>query len=481
MSPRRRAAHLLAWTALAWAPLLLWFAAFKPGIMSADSLGSWWQASTGNVSDDITPSYTALMKLSLVLTDSPSALAIGQQLLLASAFVAVAAALVHLGVHRWLVIACTAVLLCTPMVGAFSISLWKDIPYSAALLYCGAALVWLLARRNAGQRTARELAGPLTLLLVAGCAAVVLRQNGVFFTGALGGILFVSLKGARRWVFAGTACTGLVLVLLKSALYPLAGVDPSAEQLKYASLLHDVGAVVHHQPAALDADDRAELAELAPIEQWSRNYSCYTVNPLYYGANMRFESLAEDPAAFRAVWQELVLEEPATVLGHRVCAASIAWRPMAVDRRISVLYTVSNGIDPNGDGLATTPLWSDLNRLGRWLIGVVNNPSREWYLWRAPTWIYACYVALAVAAVRNRSALLLLPGAALLAQQLGVAVLNPAQDARYMMGSLMLAVLLLPLATVKLRPAVAAEPAPPPPRDNSVDPTEVHGAPDSDC
>jgi hypothetical protein len=460
-----------ALTGLAWLPLLLWFAAFKPGIMSADSLGSWSQATTGNIRDDITPSYTALMKISILLTDSPSALAIGQQLLLASSFVALGLSLVRLGVRRWLVVATTGVTALSPTVGAFSVSLWKDVPYSAALIYCGAAIVGIVAAHQNGARSVREHRATLLLLLGATCAAVLIRQNGVFLAAFLGLGLTLCLPGIRRWVAGGTVFAVLTLALLKLVVYPLAGVDPSPQELKYASLLHDVGAVVHHHPEELSTAQRSELEELAPLDQWSRNYSCYTVNPLYYGGNLNFSSLAADPGGFRSVWLAMLQQDPGTLIGHRICAASVAWRPQAVDRRIAVTYTVSSGIDPNDAGLVTTPLSDTLHRWGVDLIDQVNKPEREWFLWRAPTWIYACYVGLVVAALRTKRRMLLLPGVVLLAQQLAVSVINPAQDARYMMGALILAVLLLPVATIAPASGVRRKAAERPPAPRAGDAT----------
>jgi hypothetical protein len=444
----RRIATFVVLTALAWLPLFFWYAAFRPGIMSADSLGSWWQASTGRVTDDIAPTYTFLMYVSQRLVGSPSGLALFQQALLASSFVAVGWSLVHLGVRRWVVGIVTAGLLVTPMVGAFSVSLWKDIPYSAAMLYCGAAVVWLVKRQLDGATTVRAMQAPLLMLLVAASVAVLIRQNGVLFSIILGVILTAALKGVRRWIIAGTACTVLVLVSLKTVVFPILGVAPTPEPLKVASLLHDIAAVNHHHPGDIPEDVALEMETIAPLDTWSRSYSCYTVNPLYYSSEVDLSILEEN--SITDSWIELLIGSPGTVVGHRVCAGSIAWRPMAVDRANSVLYTVSTGIDANDVGLETRPIWERLHRFGIELIEESNEPQREWYLWRAPTWIYLCYAALGFAAVRNRSPRLLLPGSVLLAAQLTVLLVNPAQDARYMMGGLMLAVLLLPIATLRL-------------------------------
>jgi hypothetical protein len=61
------------------------------------------------------------------------------------------------------------------------------------------------------------------MLLVAASVAVLIRQNGVLFSIILGVILTASLKGVRRWIIAGTACTVLVLVSLKSVVRSDAG------------------------------------------------------------------------------------------------------------------------------------------------------------------------------------------------------------------------------------------------------------------
>ena len=359
--------------------------------------------------------------------------------------------LISIGARRWAVWLVTGALLVAPTVGSFSVSVWKDIPYSAMLLFCGAAVLQLANQWRSGDRRFTTVRFPLLLLAAASALAVVIRQNGLFFAVILGTLLIATLTGIRRWLAAGTFAMVGVLVVLKLVVYPIAGVEPSATQLKYASLMHDIAAVVHHHPDAVSADDALPIESMAPLERWSETYSCYTLNPLYYGAGLDFDGLNEDPTRLRRSWLDLVRAEPSTVIGHRLCAASVAWRPMAVDRRLSVLYTVSSGIDPNAEGLETTPLSPTLHRWGSALISEINEPQREWYLWRAATWIYLCYAVLLFAAVRNRCAWLLLPGAPLLAQQLGVSVVNPAQDARYMMGALLLAVLLLPLATVDWR------------------------------
>ena len=78
------------------------------------------------------------MWVSTTLFDSPSLLTLGQSLFLAAGIVAVARSLLRLGANRKAVYGVTAVVAVSPMVGAFSVSLWKDIPYGAAFLLISA-------------------------------------------------------------------------------------------------------------------------------------------------------------------------------------------------------------------------------------------------------------------------------------------------------------------------------------------------------
>ena len=134
-------------TGLVWLPMLVWYAAFRPGIMSADSVAIYEMAKHGHWLDLHPPAYIAAMWVSTTLIGSPSLLTLGQSLFLAAGIVAVARALLRLGVPRSPVYITTAIVALLPMVGAFSVSLWKDVPYAANFLFIGAAVIDLTRSR----------------------------------------------------------------------------------------------------------------------------------------------------------------------------------------------------------------------------------------------------------------------------------------------------------------------------------------------
>lgn len=435
-------ASLLA-TLLLWLPLLLWFAAFRPGIMSADSLAVWGQANGARWVDVQPPLYTAAMWASDRIVGSPSLLTLGQTLLLASALAAMAMSVVRAGANTALCWTLAGALVVSPMVGAFSVSLWKDIPYVAALLFIGARLVDVTVAliydgRPAVDRALRRLVGWSVL-------AVLLRQNGIVLVAVLFAALLVALRGSRRIVLVGGLGILGVLAGAKLVVYPALDVAPAPEHSPIAIQLHDIAAVTAEAPQVLEAHDRELLGRVAPLEDWAAQYRLYGCD----SANWQFESAFDWNGAvgyrseFVSLWFEVLTDASGVVARNRLCVTAIAWHPGVRGD----MYTVSRGIDPNDQGLTTIPVISGLNDIA---IDVIDLSERHasWFLWRGVVWVYLAYAALVVTVVRTRLCAYGLPIVMLIALQLSVMPFNPAQDARYMTGGLVLGGLLIPLATV---------------------------------
>lgn len=435
-----------AWPLLAWLPMLWWFAAFRPGLMSGDSLDSWRQATEGDWKDLQPPLYTAAMWLSHTLVGSPSLLTLAQSLLLAASIAAVGGSLVRLGLDSRLVIAVCGIVVSTPMVGAFSISLWKDIPFTAAVLFVLARLIDLVANRLGADGPAP--AATLQSIFLWSAFAVLIRQNGILVAGVVLAVVWLVARELRaRAAVALVACVG-VLIGAKVVAYPLLGVERGPANSEIATMLHDVASVAAQDPAALDDGDRALLETIAPIEVWAeerRRFGCTSANWQYLDA-FDWDRLDGEQRRYVTLWFELLGENPWTVIKSRVCAGSIAWRP---DNR-GLLYTASRGVDPNEFGLRTVPVVRWWHDVGVDVLDALNRKAVQPFVWRAPAWLYMSYAVVGFTAWRRRRAILLLPLALPAAQQVAVVVLNPAQDARYLMAGLIGAWLLLPMAAVPI-------------------------------
>jgi hypothetical protein len=442
-----RVPQSICWSLLAWLPMLLWLAAFFPGLMSADSLVIWQQATEGGWRDVHPPIYTAAMWVSAHTVDSPVLLTLAQSWFLAFGIVSVALACIRAGANRRLVIVVTAILACTPMVGSFAVTLWKDIPFTAAFLLVGARLIDLAVARLRADRAAQLLA--LRGVAIWAVVMTVLRQNGILVIGLTLLVMVLALPGLRARIALVLLLCVLVLGGLRAVVYPALGVDPPPVNVELFSVLHDVTAVAAEDSGALDAEDTALLERAAPIEEWTtsfRDFGCSSVNWQWLPEFDGWTGLEGHEGDLVRLWFEVAAENPRAVLANRLCAGAIAFRP----DNVGAVYTVSRAIDPNRFGLSTDPLLDPLNTAGREVLDVLDEPWIQWLAWRAPLWIYAAYVLVGATAWRRKQLPLLLPLLLLVGLQLAVAVLNAAQDARYMMPGLLLAVLVLPLATARV-------------------------------
>jgi hypothetical protein len=427
--------------------MLWWYAAFRPGLMSGDSLAVYDMAKHGNWSDLHPPAYIVAMWVSTTLLGSPSLLTLAQSVLLAAGIVAIARSLLRLGVHRAAVYGTTAVVALLPTVGAFSVSLWKDVPYAAAFLFIGARVIDVTrARWDDDDRAAQDAVWSL-------CAwasvAVVFRQNGVLLAVGLVVVLWICLRTQRRQLAVVLLIPLLVLGVLKVVVYPVLGVSRTATQFAFVTQLHDIADAVARDPGLFDASDRAFLDTMGPFEVWGSTYSGHGCSSANWEWDPRFHwsELEGHASSVMSLWLKVVREHPAMVARNRLCLGAVAFRP---DNE-GTLYTVSRGIDPNSEGLRTVPIVDSFNDRARSVLDRLDENSLQSWFWRAPGWIYLADVVLVFVAVRRRRWILLLPALPLAMLQLSVFPVNPAQDARYMFPGLILAVMLLPAVSLAWR------------------------------
>ena len=235
-------------------PILFWFAAFHPAVMTNDSLAIWKQATQGRVIDGGSPLYIGLAWASSLVVGSPSLLIFGQIILLAISFCEVTRALIRLGVPRWFMWAVTGLAACQPTVGAFSVQMWKDVPYTACLLLVVASILRLVSARLDGSVHVYEL----RMLYVAATLAMLFRQNGLLVVAAVGLASVVLLgRRVRRPILVVLAGAVVTFGAVRVAAYPVAGVEPAPAWLPVAWMASDIANVYESHPETFEADDLA--------------------------------------------------------------------------------------------------------------------------------------------------------------------------------------------------------------------------------
>lgn len=426
-----------------WAPMLLWFLAMKPGIMTNDSVDVWRQIQTGQWIDWHPVVYTAVQWVSYQLVSSPVLVTLGQSLALAWAIARILKIGVRLGlpaVPVWIVASLVAL---TPPIGAFSVHLWKDVPYTVAFLFVAELFLrQVLARLEmapAPRRASWVLAGTGLALLV------LLRPNGIVVVLLTGVAIVVVAR--RRWVAAGVWAAALVAAFAVQAVLPaLVGAEPPAGRLEGGLAPFALGHLLTSHPDALDDDDMALVERLAPVEDWEEKFNCHW-NGVPMDELAPGDEVAEISEELQASWRSLLIRHPIELGTGHLCAASVAWNPIPSERERVRFETLYYGVIDNDIGLHTAPVSQRLNDVAVDVLQSTATPAgagwQPWF-WRAPTWIYLCAVLVVATSILRRVGWPVFALAPLVAQQVSVIAMTGAH-ARYMLPAGIAAVALAPV------------------------------------
>ncbi|MFI7618520.1 hypothetical protein ACIBP6_45590 [Nonomuraea terrae] len=429
-----------------------WWAAFYPGLFSRDSVLYLSHTVAGPWVSDHSVVYDALLWLSFTGTGDLGAVTFLQTTAMAGALTYLAQSLQALGAPRLLTTAVAVLMPLAPPVGAFTVTLWKDVPFTI----CAVAAAGVCARIAAR----RAVTGPALLGLAASLAALGLfRANGFLVAGvAVLGLMAVVRTARVRLLVAGGLAAALPLVL-STMVFPRFGITPASNTYVYHTAYGDIAVAYRQHPELFTDRDRALMESVAPLTRWREGGTCYTVNPLIWRRDFSWTQADARAGELLSLWRRLLVSDPATIVSARLCRGSIAWRPVQDEAAVGGgTYRLS--LRPNADTYvgpgkvadfpgrsvySLRPLSMGLNDLAdRWLTSALA-PRHDWALWRGASWAYLCYVSVALAAwaLRNRYALAV--AAVVAGQQLAVLANISAQDFRYMAAPILVGVLLVPL------------------------------------
>ncbi|MEV6103439.1 hypothetical protein AB0M28_01835 [Streptomyces sp. NPDC051940] len=439
--------------------LLLWWAAFYPGLMSVDSVVYTWQVTTGNWRSDHSVLYNSLVWLSLHSTGDLGALTLLQTTAMSAVLAYACAGLRTLGVRgRWsapAAVACAA----APPLGSFTVFLWKDVPFTICAVLVFAVTVRLTGRRLREGRPVRPRRSEL-LLLGAGLLGVDLfRNNGLPMAAIASLALVLALPGARLLIAGLAAATTSLTLLLTLVAYPAAGIAQPDKAFLYNLHNADLSVAYARAPGLFTPDELRLMTRVAPLSTWrDAGTNCYASDPFYYNASVNRTAADLNAAPLMRLWWHTLRDSPQQILAARLCRAHIAWAvfpgPPDKDAR-TWTYGTAVPADLWGFGaiqdspykavLKARPPSQALNHAAVFARSAFGVPQLEWLLWRGATWCWATYaLVVLLARARRRRALLALAGVSL-GVQLTVIAANPAPCFRYMAAPMFIGVLCLSL------------------------------------
>ncbi len=435
---------------LLWIPFAAYLAAFWPGVMTYDSLSQWAQAVGRLPWTDVHPALSTTGFWVAARLGSPAVLAVVHSLFLTWAIVAFLRGVSHLGAPTWAVLTAGAAILLAPSVGLFSVTLWKDVPFTAAVLMLGSEVLRMMAvrLRLLGDDTpGAQLIALRALFLRAvvwASLAALLRQNGVVVATLVMVATAIGFPRLRRRAALAALLLPVGFLVVRFAVLPGLGVAPAKQSVLQVTIAHEVAAYVRHAPHQLTAEDWAIVESIGARGAWAAGYDCRSAHPLLETGGFRPGAIDQFPDVLPRLWRVLVVRSPGTAIRHRICASELAWHPFGVAN--TWFFTAGRAIERNIFGLRSAPLHDGLDEWLNEAVSLTELRGLRPFFWRAPIWIGLALIVLTREAVRRRRPLWLVAAAPLVAQQAAIVLANPGQDARYMAAAGIAGFLLWPLA-----------------------------------
>ena len=457
---------------------LFWWAAFYPALMSYDSVTYVLHVTTGPWVASHSVLYDSMVWLSLHTTGDLAALALAQTVAMSVALAYTVAAFRRLGVPgRWTAVA-AVIAAALPSTGTFIVYIWKDVPFSICAYLTVPTLAHLVSLRGSPEwrrdRRVRLLIVALGLELLGVC---LFRLNGFLIVLIAACALVCLLPGIRVRLSAAAAAAICLTFVLNLYVYPAVGIQRPPSYLVYFTEYSDIGVAYTAAPWTFTAADTQLMARVAPLPAWKAAATCYGSDPTTRIPGFTAHA-AKLSGQLMSLWFRVLRRSPNLILSARICRGSIAWSLFSGPaRELAALTTGANVISSDLWGLdslrdvrdnpyrhimATRPLSGSLNSLARFLWAASTTPQLQWILWRAAFWCYVSYLAVFVFARRRRNWALLSMASIVVGQQLGVMADIPEQLFRYMVSSIFIGIMVVPLlfAGKRTAPSGRASPGP---------------------
>ncbi|MGG0645300.1 DUF6020 family protein [Sporosarcina gallistercoris] len=421
--------------------------AFYPGAMTPDSLAQWDQAHTHHYTDWHPVVHTMLLSVLVSIWDSPAIIAIFQIVLISAGTGIAGWALDQARIPKPFIWVALILFALSPVHAISSITLWKDVAYSAALLLF-TLLMYMIVRSSGRVLVCWPFIAGYALT---GFMVMFFRHNG--FPVFLIVTAFVLVMYRRYWTKLLPVAAAMVFIyqIVVNPVYTALNVHPSDPQEMLSLPTQQIAAIVT-EGGDMTEQQRDYVNRIFPIEKWHEKYNPYSVDSIKFswGDYDRF-TIYNDWGRYARNYLQLVKQNPDIAASALFKQTSLIWQINEPEDGYTSKYTTH--IYRNNEYGLVNPVLNEERRMHAYTYLKVADETIP-FLWRP-----AFYTALAllftyIAYLRNgwRAWLLLLP----IALNTGAVFVGiPAQDFRYLLSNSMIVLPLMLISFVKFEPLVS--------------------------
>jgi hypothetical protein len=326
-----------------FAPVLTWWLAEWPAVMTNDSLLTWSQVKSGNYEQFHTVSYTVFVWFFSFGGHQLSLVALIQSCLL---FYSVYRILLFCNsrISKDLALLCTACLYWLPYLGGMGNTLWKDVPFTSI------TMIGLIQVFSLHLKPLKERIVPIGILSL----GLSFRHDGILFGGFIavallcGGVLLLIYKNMRYHDFFSRSKIVLLAtagsIILAQGLNLATSATPSDPFFQKIPLIGDIAYVSQTHPDKTPESVKRDVLQIASGDAWAAARQCSNLAGLLFSAgfseeganNYSKQALSDLNLLLNAgLWREL--------LNAHICRA-MSFIPPPLSAGPSYSYWTATGI-----------------------------------------------------------------------------------------------------------------------------------------
>ena len=392
--------------------------------MSHDSIIQWRQIATNNIVDYQPALHTLFMWVITRISFSPALIAIVQIFILALSAGWFLKNIHNWGVSKVWIWTAAIIVACSPINIVLSITIWKDIPYTAIILIIS-GFMFLINSEKLENIILKKW--NLIFLGILFSLAALFRWNGVIVS--LSCIICITVF-TRRWISTAYIFAVFLAIVftVRGPVFSLLNIHTS-DYIFYTLPLHHMGAFIS-EDVEFSEKEEVFLNQIAPLEDnWE--YDCHAIRKAFgptLGDNLIYNKsfLIENGKRFLNLYFKTLINNPVIYLNHLRCSAEFIWYPWASMERMQ-LKTVG--------GIRWIPYENEFGIKSDSKIPYFVNPVTKIikatiFIWQPSLFLWLSVGVLLISFFYKKDKLILL-FIPLLSQSIGIALLTNSQEFRY--------------------------------------------------
>jgi hypothetical protein len=377
----------------------IYFIAFFPANMSADSLDQWAQATGIIALNNWHPVFHTLFnRLCIIIYKSPASIALAQIFFMGGVMAGFLLFLYQKGIPaKWLK---WAALLCglIPGNGIMAVTLWKDVPFSIALLWLTLVLAKVVTKEAYFKNKAAYVEVVLALI-----AAGLFRHNGIpVYIIAVVGLLFYYFKTRKTAILLCISISVLLMAGYFMYISSPARVVQNPTAVKLVAPIHGVAAVNYYN-GDLDTETIQEMQSLLPDSIWRSHYLPFSADDYLFFTNRPFVQRLSKWSTSKTLllYLKTLAKNPYLVIRDRLNGAEMVWN--VIEASGSFNFRFAYEVESNKFGFVSTPdPVEDVLEQSMISSAEIADP----FLWRAGIYNFLLLLLLLVMAKRKKRYLL---------------------------------------------------------------------------